>query len=171
MRMTYTKLFHRILTSTIWGEDDKTRIVFITMLAMADAQGNVLSTIPGLARLAVVDVESVLRALEKFKSPDPFSGSPEYEGRRIEDLPGGGGWRLLNHGKYRDTMSEEHRQEYCRVKAREYRARSSPAANEKRYTDAIKRGASQEELDAIAADGIKSAEDIPATNPAENPPH
>ena len=35
----YTKLFNSILASTIWRADDKTRIVWITLLAMADKHG------------------------------------------------------------------------------------------------------------------------------------
>ncbi len=36
--MAYTKLFHSIVTSTIWRETDPTRIVWITMLALAEPQ-------------------------------------------------------------------------------------------------------------------------------------
>ena len=43
---SYTKLFSSIITSTIWMEDDKTRILWITLLAMADQHGEVYSSIP-----------------------------------------------------------------------------------------------------------------------------
>jgi len=99
----YTKLFNSIITSTIWSEDDKTRIVWITMLALADQNGEVQGSVPGLARLAGVSVNDVESALDKFLSPDPYSRTPDFEGRRICKIDGG--WELLNHAKYRRMAS------------------------------------------------------------------
>ena len=67
----YTKLFNSIVTSTIWTEDDKTRIVWITMLAIADQNGEVQASIPGLARLAAVSISDAEMAIAKFLGPDP----------------------------------------------------------------------------------------------------
>ena len=50
--MSYTKLFNSIISSTIWTEDDKTRIIWVTMMAMADQNGEIQASIPGLARMA-----------------------------------------------------------------------------------------------------------------------
>lgn len=148
-KATYTKLFQKILTSTIWGEDDRTRIVWITMLAMCDSSGCVLSSLPGLARIANVPIVDAANAVEKFLAPDPYSSSPEYEGRRIEVIPGG--WRLLNHAKYKALMSLEHRRAYNASKQKEYRmkARGKPLPGEVEYDAALKRGATQEELEEI----------------------
>jgi hypothetical protein len=101
----YTKLFNSIVTSTIWTEDDKTRIVWITMLAISDQHGEVQASIPGLARVAGVSIEAVENALNKFLSPDAYSRTPDDEGRRIEKIEGG--WLLLNHAKYRAMASKE----------------------------------------------------------------
>jgi len=101
----YTKLFNSIVTSTIWTEDDKTRIVWITMLAIADQHGEVQASIPGLARVAGVSVEAAETAINKFLSPDSYSRTPDDEGRRIEKIDGG--WLLLNHAKYRAMASKE----------------------------------------------------------------
>jgi hypothetical protein len=54
-------------------------------------------------------------------SPDPDSRTEDYEGRRIEVVDGG--WRLINHAKYRAKMSEAERLEYKRRKQAEYRQR------------------------------------------------
>jgi hypothetical protein len=51
--------------------------------------------------------------------PDPHSRTPEHEGRRVAKVEGG--WLILNHKKYRDMMSLEHRREYKRLKSAEYR--------------------------------------------------
>lgn len=101
----YTKLFNSIITSTIWTEDDKTRIVWITMLAIADQHGEVQASIPGLARVSGVSLEAAENAINKFLAPDPYSRTPDDEGRRIEKIEGG--WALLNHGKYRLMASAE----------------------------------------------------------------
>ena len=69
------------------------------MLAMADSKGRVWASIPGLANRARVTVQQVENALITFKSPDHYSRTPDNEGRRVEDIDGG--WRLLNHEKYR----------------------------------------------------------------------
>lgn len=115
----YTKLFNSILHSTIWSEPNETRILWITMLAMADKEGKVNASIPGLARMAGITVEQTQAGLERFLSPDEFSRTPEHEGRRIESIQGG--WFLLNHPKYRALMSLEERKEYNRLRQQEHR--------------------------------------------------
>jgi 5-methylcytosine-specific restriction endonuclease McrA len=75
------------------------------MLAMADRRGRVWASIPGLANRARVSVESTQKAIQTFLSPDPFSRTSDNEGRRIEPIDGG--WRLLNHEKYREIRDEE----------------------------------------------------------------
>jgi hypothetical protein len=45
----YTKLFSSIVSSTLWREPAATKVVWITMLALADRHGEVEASIPGLA--------------------------------------------------------------------------------------------------------------------------
>lgn len=103
--MAYTKLFNSIITSSIWGESDTTRIVWITLLALADKNGEVQASIPGLARIACVSLADCETAVTAFLSPDPYSRTADDEGRRIEKIDGG--WCLLNHNKYRQMASKE----------------------------------------------------------------
>jgi hypothetical protein len=103
--MSYTKLFSSIVTSTIWAEDNTTRIVWITMLALANQHGEVQASIPGLARISAVSVADCELAIEKFLGPDPYSRTEDDEGRRIEKIDGG--WSLLNHQKYREMASKD----------------------------------------------------------------
>lgn len=114
----YTKLFGSIVASTVWDEDDQTRIVWITLLALSDRDGYVAASIPGLARLARVSLEDCKRALGKLRHPDEYSRSTEHEGRRIEAVPGG--WFILNRGKYRDLTSDEEKAERHRLANRRY---------------------------------------------------
>lgn len=118
----YTKLFNSILASTIWRANDKTRLVWITLLAMADKDGICEGSIPGLADMARVSIEDCEAALAELQAPDPYSRTSEHEGRRIETIDGVG-WLLLNHAKYRAKMSEDERREYNRQKQAEWRAK------------------------------------------------
>ena len=121
MHKSYTKLFNTIVLSTIWGEKDHIRIVWITMLALADRFGEVSASVPGLAAVAHVSEPDVIDALKKLSSPDPHSRSKEKQGRRIEAIDGG--WQIINHGKYRRMLDEEDRREYRARWMRDKRAR------------------------------------------------
>ncbi len=110
MQRGFTKLFNTIVTSTIWQEDDKTRIVWITMLAIADADGIVGASIPGLASVSNVSVRSARAAVKTLLEPDADSRTKDFDGRRIEEIDGG--WRILNYLKYRRMLSEDERREY-----------------------------------------------------------
>jgi len=140
MSHTFTKLFSSITASTIWCEDSDIRVVWITMLAMCDKNGRVFASIPGLAKYASVPIENAEKALKKFMSPDPYSRTKDHEGRRIEEIEGG--WRLLNHGKYRAIRNEEERRAYKTEKQREYRNKNKNVDNvdrsgpQKTHTDA-----------------------------------
>lgn len=106
----YTPLFGSIVTSSIWNENSETRVVWITMLALADANGKVEGSISGLAPVARVSLESCEKALKKLKQPDKYSRTKEFDGRRIEDAEGG--WQILNFIKFREKAKS--RAEYYR---------------------------------------------------------
>lgn len=117
--MGYTKLFSSIVASTIWREDDKTRLVWITMLALKNERHVVEASLPGLADLARVTIGECEKAIGKLEGKDKYSRSQEFEGRRIEKCDGG--WRILNGEHYRKHLSAEDRREYQRLYQREYR--------------------------------------------------
>src|SRR5664279_2750859 len=119
----FTKLHGSILTSTIWREDPVTKVVWITLLAMADQDGTVEASIPGLAAIANVSIEQTEEAMQKFDSPDRYSRSPESEGRRIAPIDGG--WRLLNYDKYREKLSKEDLKERARKRQQRHRDRAA----------------------------------------------
>ncbi len=120
----FTKLFSSIVTSSVWCEDDKTRIVWITMLAMSNRDGIVEAALPGLANAARVSVEDCRAAVAKLEAPDPDSRSLAHEGRRAAKIEGG--WQLLNYASYRRKLSAEERREYKASKQAEYRAKKKP---------------------------------------------
>jgi len=106
----YTPLFNSIITSSIWSEDNDTRIVWITLLALADKDGIVEGSIAGLAPVARLSIESCQKAIDNLKKPDPYSRTKSYEGRRIMEI--NGGWRVLNLKRFREKAKS--RAEYYR---------------------------------------------------------
>lgn len=119
----YTKLFSSIIASTIWSANDHTRIVWITMLAMANRHGIVEASLPGLAVLARVPENLCREAIHALEGPDPDSRTSTQEGRRIAKVEGG--WQIINYETYRRKLSAEERREYKTMKQREYRNRAT----------------------------------------------
>jgi hypothetical protein len=110
MTEDYCKLVSGIILSTIWRKDDHTRILWITMLAVKDRHHRVMASVPGLAAVANLPVDSVRASIEKLMAPDPDSRTKDHEGRRIAAIDGG--WLVLNGEKYRNFLSKAERNEY-----------------------------------------------------------
>lgn len=89
------------------------------MLAMADKNGDVIASVPGLADMARVPLGATVNALDRLAAPDEWSSSKEFEGRRIERIDRG--WKLLNHAKFRAIRDEENRRGYMSEYMRDYR--------------------------------------------------
>lgn len=123
----FTKLDSGITDSTVWREPDTTRLVWITLLSMADQNGYVGASVPGLADRARVSLDACLVALDCFRSPDKWSRSQEFDGRRIADVEGG--WALLNHAKYRAMRDAEVRKEQVRAAVGRFRAKQADVIN------------------------------------------
>ena len=126
--MAYTKLFQKILASSIWNEDVYTKVVWITMLAMKDQDQIVAASVGGLAHIARVTIEQCRRALATLEGPDPDDSSGVREGRRIEPLEHGG-WVVINGKAYRDSKDEDERRAYMAHYMREYRKRKQNVNN------------------------------------------
>lgn len=121
--MAYTPLDSQIIHSSVWREADHIRLVWITMLAMANRDGYVKCSIIGLADAAKVPLEKAEHAIERLKSPDRYS-SDRTDGRRIEETDGG--WMILNFLIYRQ-------------RAQEAVAKDKAAARQKRWYDKHRR--------------------------------
>src|SRR5579863_4911156 len=109
--MRFTKLVSTITTSSVWMLPDHVRLVWLTMLSQADWHGIVQASLPGLAHIARVPLDLTADAITILSSPDAYSRTPDFEGRRIEPVPGG--WAILNFVKYR---GEGDRREYERLR-------------------------------------------------------
>jgi hypothetical protein len=122
MSIKFTKLHSTIISSSIWNESDDVRIVFVTMLAMADENGVIRASVGGLAHQARKSKEDTERALTVLSSPDSDSTRKVEDGRRIIAIEGG--WQLVNHGFYRELGMSEETKAYWREKQREHRQKS-----------------------------------------------
>ena len=102
---SFVKLYGSIIMSSVWEEPAHIKVVWITMLAMADQHGYVGASRKGLATMARVSLEQLDEALKCFLSPDPDSRSEEYEGRRAKKTDRG--WHLLNYSRFREMRTSK----------------------------------------------------------------
>jgi hypothetical protein len=126
-RPMYTKLFAKILDSSIWLEPMATRIVWITLLAAMNEDGYAhFSAIENLANRARVTKEEAEKAIECFTQPDPNSANPDNGGRRVERVPGG--FLVLNAETHRRTMNREIQRQQTRERVRKYKEKKKSNA-------------------------------------------
>lgn len=126
--MGYTKLFYDLILSTVWREKDTTRIVWITMLAMRDRDHTVQASLPGLADAAKVSFPDCQEAIRVLSSPDEWSRTKEFDGRRIQETDGG--WLILNGEKFRRRLSADERREKNAIYQQRYRDRKKNVSSE-----------------------------------------
>lgn len=123
--MSYSKLHSSLVSSSLWTEPDSVRILFITLLAMADRDGYVYGTKLGIARIANIEPEEIDAAWSTLLSPDKNSSdkmrNPESNGRRIEEASGG--FRLLNYTYYRGLRDDDDRREQNRLAQERFRSK------------------------------------------------
>ncbi len=122
----YNKLFSKILDSSIWLAPDPHRIMWVTILAAMDEDGNIFfASVANLAARARVPLQDAQEAVRAFESADPDSADPENEGRRIERFPGG--WHVLNAHKYRALVTKAIIREQTRQRVAKHRANKAAA--------------------------------------------
>ena len=116
----YNKLFSKILDSSIWLEDDSTRLVWLTFLAVMDQDGFAqFASVANLAHRARVPLVDAQKAVARLEGPDSDSSDPDNEGRRIERMAGG--WMVLNAEKYRELVTREVARARTRDRVRKHR--------------------------------------------------
>lgn len=155
----FTLLWAKMLRSSIWIKGSKeTRLLWVAFLCLKDRDGQVFSSVVGLADAAKLSVEECRKALKVLLSPDPDDSSGVDEGRRLREIQGG--WEIVNHDLYRFTTeakrefwksikaeqrrkaAEENDPEFKKAKAKEYVLRRKPGKREMKLEGA-KAGACQ----------------------------
>lgn len=124
MRHPYTPVFRDFLTSSMWATDPATRCVWIWFLLMADPEGFVVGTVPGVAQQAGVTLEQAKTAIALIESPDPYSSTPDFEGRRALKVERG--WHIVNFVAYRERAKAEAEKARKRTWAQKKRAEQLP---------------------------------------------
>jgi hypothetical protein len=122
--MAYSKLFSSIVHSSLWTEEDHVRLLFVTLLAIADREGYIYGSRMGLERLANIgnhDRDPWQVLMEPDGDSSDLMRNPENEGRRIEQVPGG--FRILNFLYYRGLRNEDDRRKTNREAKQRERAR------------------------------------------------
>ena len=115
----YGKLWSSITESSLWGGSKEARLLFVTLLAKADATGFVEAAPSGLARLANLTRAEIDIALSELTAPDPESKSKVADGRRVAIVPRG--VCLTNYEEYRKRRDDDEHREYMRNYMRNYR--------------------------------------------------
>lgn len=91
-------------------------ITFQQMIVLCDADGIIDMTPSAISKRTSIPVEHIKAGIEILEKPDPWSRTPDEEGRRIVRLDDHRpwGWYLVNHKKYKslqdsDTVREQNR--------------------------------------------------------------
>lgn len=99
----YTPVFGSIFQGTLCGKYPDTA-AWLFLLALADKNGEVDMTAQFISAVTGMPVDDLTACIERFMQPDPCSRSAAEEGRRLVliDQSRPWGWRIVNHGYYRE---------------------------------------------------------------------
>jgi hypothetical protein len=104
----YTPIYDHMLSGTLYGRWPHTGI-WACLLSRASREGVIDEVPASLAAAIGVPVDLLLQCIHDFMQPDPGSRTKDHEGRRLEllDPNRDWGWRILNHGKYREKARKK----------------------------------------------------------------
>ena len=162
MSKTFALLWGKILDSSLWIKEAKeTRLVWVTILAMKDASGEVQASVVGLADRAKVKVEECREALRVLTSADPDDTSGVEEGRRLIEIAGG--WQVVNHDIYRFS-TEAKRAFWREEKAKQRKRQWQVKIGMKEVIEELENGGMPDNTKAMAkklreVHGLKEGED------------
>jgi len=91
----FMKLPNGLLTSSLWSKDDKTRLMWVTMMVTADSNGLVTGTIPEIATIAKLSLKDTEDGIKTLCSPDKYAQSKQHGGRRL--IKTVSGWQIINY--------------------------------------------------------------------------
>lgn len=142
--MTFTKLDKNFCESSILAHGPEVAGIWAYLLAAAGSSGCVTATVPAMAGVFRTTEDRIMALLTILEQPDPWSRTPEHDGRRIriEREPE---WQivLLNHAKYRakdHTAADRQRRHRTKAVTRDVTV--------SRVTDRDKRDVTQAEAEA-----------------------
>lgn len=104
MTTGYTPLFASLTTGTLCGRWPDIGL-WPVVLSLADRHGIVDVTPAYLSGVTGLPVDQVEACMHRFCEADPYSRSTDENGSRlvlIDPIARNWGWRIVNHGKYRE---------------------------------------------------------------------
>jgi hypothetical protein len=106
--MGYTPLYDHMLSGTLYGRWPHTGI-WACLLSRATREGVIDEVPASLAAAIGVPVDVLMQCIHDFMQPDPGSRTKDHDGRRLAliDPNRDWGWRVLNHGKYREKTRKK----------------------------------------------------------------
>lgn len=125
----YTPAFESIYTGSLHGQWP-TAAVWASLLPLIDSRGRIDMSFQAIATMTGWPIELLRQGIAKLEEPDPDSRSPAEEGRRIVRLDPNRswGWRVVNHGLYKERARDKQRSADGRnaEKVRQWRNRNNP---------------------------------------------
>ncbi len=118
----YGKLFTSMYDGTLrvnW----KALVTFQQMICLCDSEGVLDMTPVAIHGRTGIPLDIIEEGIQHLEAPDPYSRTPDMDGRRIERLDAHRpwGWRIINHAKYRDLVNREDKREADRTRIAEKR--------------------------------------------------
>jgi len=165
----YNKLFSKIVDSSIWLESTPTRLLWMMFIAVMDEDGFCqFACIDNVASRARLGLDETREAILTLESPDSRDPSQEYEGRRIERVPGG--WMVLNSKKYRDIVTREIARERNRIRVANCRSEKKKRAVMECNGGVMACNASVTQSEAVSAAEAEHPTTVPARTESEPGP-
>jgi uncharacterized phage protein (TIGR02220 family) len=142
----YGKIFEQIYDGTL-AENWQALITFQQMIVLCDADGIIDMTPNAISRRTGIPLEHIEEGINFLEKKDPYSRTPNEDGRRIarldEHRPWG--WYIVNHEKYKkmkdnDEIREQNRLRKQRQREKEQKCHAesrdvTPCHAESRHTD------------------------------------
>lgn len=113
--------------------DWKAMVTFQQMIVLADSEGVVDYTPPALSRRTGIPLDIIEHGIEKLQQPDPYSRSPDEEGRRIRllDEHRPWGWHIVNYEHYCALATKAQQREQAKERKRRQRENRSQVTDSK----------------------------------------
>jgi hypothetical protein len=147
---------YSITKSSVWETEMHVRVVWLTLLDLADERGYVEASMAGLARDANLvpgdrekSRELCEAAITVLEAPDPDSKNPDNEGRRLKPVKGG--WFIFNYRAYWERGSSTER-----VKAHRARVKANVETDVTTETRPFPFSSSREELKGKGKDALQA---------------
>jgi hypothetical protein len=135
----YGKIFSSIYEGTLYGHWEAI-VTMQQLIVLATADGMVDMTPQAIAARTSIPLEIIQKGLKILSEPDPYSRTPDEDGRRIglidEHRPWG--WYLVNHEKYKHLQDADTVRAQTRERVRRHREEKrlvTGGNGAKRHTD------------------------------------